>query len=830
MMLPNTEQIEQSMRFFVPADRLGEVRIIRPNGGTSGFFFRHEEISEAAALAAELDPQSKGVYLVMNEIDPAILDGRDTLTVLFGGLTKDENITRRRKLLIDCDPKSAERGATDSATDDEKAPSFEVRETIFQSLGELGFPEPAFCDSGNGAHLLYGIDLPNDDETKTLIQTFLNVLAKRFSTDQVGVDISVHNASRITKLYGTVARKGENRPDRPHRLSSIQSLPDGEIGIATRELIATAIKILSAEPTSLLEQQYDSEHEPTGLIGNLQDFTPTKPKLILPATFAQGEKHYNMLALAGAMRSIGANETEIYQTLLVFKQTRCTQDFDNAGIAKIARDYGTKDVNLSMKALMECDSEEKIEAAQRQQNLKLALEQASKRVSVGHDTTEVILKLRTVIEAFSACEQPQTFKTMTSAELDAADLQTDYLVSDALAARQPGVLAGVKKVLKTGIAIDLTASLASGDRFIGKFYVPRPRRVALMSGESGDATIQETARRICRSKQWKNLGDYENAVWSFDLPRLGQPQTKRDLIKFIHDYALEVLIIDPAYLCLDVGDGAGNVFSMGPKLYDLTEIGHETGCTIIIVHHCRKKSTDPFAVPELEDIAWSGFQEWARQWILIGRREAYNPENAGSHRLWLNVGGSAGHSGLWGVDIEEGSRSDQGGRRWEVSIDGASKIIAENISEHESAKEQQAQAKAHRQLAADAEKLLKQYRKYPQGDTLKCIRERASVNGVRGPAANTKLLDNGLIEECQITKNGRSYDGFRAVSVPVGLTGSDRVFSGSGPGCPDDEHRGGPAPLIGGGPCPAHRDVSDSLFAVADGTEPGDPVTGGRPA
>ena len=109
------------------------------------------------------------------------------------------------------------------------------------------------------------------------------------------------------------------------------------------------------------------------------------------------------------------------------------------------------------------------------------------------------------------------------------------------------------------------------------------------------------------------------------------------------DNGLKVLIIDPAYLCLDLGDDAGNLFTVGKKLRELTDIGHATGCTIIIIHHNKKSINDPFAIPELESIAWSGFQEWARQWLLIGRRELYNAERAGSHRLWLNVGGSAGH-------------------------------------------------------------------------------------------------------------------------------------------------------------------------------------------
>ena len=424
--------------------------------------------------------------------------------------------------------------------------------------------------------------------------------------------------------------------------------------------------------------------------------------------------------------------------------------------------------------------------------------------------------------------RPVQFRTMTSAELDAADLATEYLVDDVLARHQSTIIAAAKKSLKTNIAIDLTLSLASRCPFLGKFYIRNAVRVGLMSGESGNATIQETAKRIARSKLWPNLADYENAVWSFDLPRLGQPQTKRDLMTFVANHALDVLIIDPAYLCLDLGDDAGNLFAVGKKLRELTDVQHETGCTIIIIHHNKKSSGDPFAVPELESIAWSGFQEWARQWLLIGRREAYNPEAAGSHRLWLSAGGSAGHSGLWGLDIEEGSRTDHGGRRWDVMIDGASKVIAENANERESTKEQQARAKAERQLTADAEKLLKEYRKRPQGDTEKYFRERAHLNGARAGAANEKLLTDGLIEPCEVTKNGRAYDGFRLLADSSGLTGTHRDSTGTSPACPDGEHGAGLSPYRGS-PGPDHRDSTESLFETASEDSPG-PNMGGRPA
>ena len=113
------------------------------------------------------------------------------------------------------------------------------------------------------------------------------------------------------------------------------------------------------------------------------------------------------------------------------------------------------------------------------------------------------------------------FKTITSAELERTELDIDYLVEGFIVRGQPCIVAGAKKTLKTNILIDLVLSLAQAGLFLGKFRVLRSIRVALLSGESGRATIAETARRIARSKSW-GLADFGDAIWGFDLPRLGE--------------------------------------------------------------------------------------------------------------------------------------------------------------------------------------------------------------------------------------------------------------------------------------------------------------------
>ncbi len=92
-----------------------------------------------------------------------------------------------------------------------------------------GWPDPVAGDSGNGCHLLYRVDLPNDRESADLVQNVLKTLAFLFDDEIVKLDTGVYNAARIWKLYGTVARKGDPIPDRPHRRSEILYVPKGEV-------------------------------------------------------------------------------------------------------------------------------------------------------------------------------------------------------------------------------------------------------------------------------------------------------------------------------------------------------------------------------------------------------------------------------------------------------------------------------------------------------------------------------------------------------------------------------------------------------------------------
>ncbi len=229
------------------------------------------------------------------------------------------------------------------------------------------------------------------------------------------------------------------------------------------------------------------------------------------------------------------------------------------------------------------------------------------------------------------------FHRITCAELDAAEYNLEYLIDGVLVAGQPCILAGAKKDMKTSFLIDLGISLAVGGFLLGKLKVNRACRVGIMTGESGLATIQETARRIAAAAGHK-LADISGLVFSEDLPQFGSVAHEEALRKFLTDDKLEVVIVDPAYMCIPDTDHA-NLFQVGAKLRGVSQVCREAGAMLVLAHHTRKNKGDPFSVPELEDISWAGFQEFARQWLLLGRRELYQP-GTGEHRLWLSAGGS----------------------------------------------------------------------------------------------------------------------------------------------------------------------------------------------
>jgi hypothetical protein len=260
------------------------------------------------------------------------------------------------------------------------------------------------------------------------------------------------------------------------------------------------------------------------------------------------------------------------------------------------------------------------------------------------------------------------FRPMDSATFDAGDFRREWLARLALVRAMPGIIGGPSKALKTSVSVDLAISLGTGTSFLDYFSVPKPVRVAFLSGESGEAALQETARRVCAARGVR-LADAD-VLWQTDLPSFCDATDVAELADGLGRCKVGVVILDPLYLMLLAGAGsngprAENVMEVGPLLRRVGSACVAAGVTPILNHHTRKAvGREPL---ELSELAYAGVSEYARQWLLINRRERY--DGTGTHRLWLSVGGSAGHGGDWGLDIQEGTPdADFAGRTWQVSL------------------------------------------------------------------------------------------------------------------------------------------------------------------
>jgi len=198
-----------------------EVRAFYDKGWTrSGYFDDFDALVEESA---ELDRQGWQIYVTLNPVHEALLARAANRVVdRPRSTTSDNDVTRRKWLLVDLDPA---RPSGVSATKIEKRAAFERAKEVLAHLQEQGWPEPVIADSGNGFHLLYRIDLPNDEKSRTLVKGVLENLASRFDDDRAKIDTSVYNAARIVRLHGTMTRKGENTPERPHRYSKLKKIP-----------------------------------------------------------------------------------------------------------------------------------------------------------------------------------------------------------------------------------------------------------------------------------------------------------------------------------------------------------------------------------------------------------------------------------------------------------------------------------------------------------------------------------------------------------------------------------------------------------------------------
>ena len=201
----------------------------------SGYFNDHDALAREAKRLSD-SGKYPGIYITANPVKPDVpMQKGITTNQLYyhaPSRTKDE-LAKRRWFVMDIDPI---RKPHTSATYRQKAATHWCKSSTVGILRrEWRMPEPIMADSGNGYYLLYPTDEPNDAATASVFKNATKAIAEKCSIpDVANVDPDSHNASHLIKLFGTMARKGADTSETPHRFSHLSGVPKN-LPIVTRE-------------------------------------------------------------------------------------------------------------------------------------------------------------------------------------------------------------------------------------------------------------------------------------------------------------------------------------------------------------------------------------------------------------------------------------------------------------------------------------------------------------------------------------------------------------------------------------------------------------------
>lgn len=250
----NIEAIKYTLNLLKPNNQLYEIRILRDNVIISGYFRGTDHLEEAFKT---INLNGANVFYTLQAIEEGCYSRKQHecfRQVKSGETTSDNDIIGYNWLLIDLDPC---RRTGISSTDEELGKAKAIAPKIIKYMDETGFERPVVAMSGNGVHLLYAIELANNNDNKKLIEKCLKALALMFSDNEVDIDQKVFNPARISKLYGTMAQKGADTEDRPHRMSKIVSIPE-EIKATEKSIIQKLANTLPEEVVQIKKNNHSN--------------------------------------------------------------------------------------------------------------------------------------------------------------------------------------------------------------------------------------------------------------------------------------------------------------------------------------------------------------------------------------------------------------------------------------------------------------------------------------------------------------------------------------------------------------------------------------------
>jgi P4 family phage/plasmid primase-like protien len=321
-------QVPEPERFFwlrsvVGPDDVFELRALRvrlpdwENPATySGYYDRHN-LDALVIDADQLSDDAECVALSLNPVRPGLLDRSGYHMTRGGKAASEADIVTRQGIVIDFDPK---RPGKVAATDAEKELARNLMGQVRTFLDARGWPAPMVCDSGNGFHLRYRIDLPTNDGG--LVKRVLYGLDARFSCPDATIDTQLGDAPRVIRLYGTWNRKGENTSERPHRRSAVLEMPERLEVVSKEQLEALAAELGTPKRVSVPVQNVASSTILAGPLAFRQQRARAYMTEVSPAIQGQRGDPHSFCQACRLIQKFGLTPDEAYPVLAEWNE-RC---------------------------------------------------------------------------------------------------------------------------------------------------------------------------------------------------------------------------------------------------------------------------------------------------------------------------------------------------------------------------------------------------------------------------------------------------------------------------------------------------------------------------
>ena len=212
----------EAFHLFGRSKQYIEVRILNtPLGVVSGIFTADAIGAEAfCKQVTALHLENYTAYQVLGELRNEYVAGKslNELALHAKNTAKDGDIQTICYIMTDFDPM---RPSKTSATEAEKQAAYQRLVLYLVDMKGAGLIPSIITDSGNGYNAYFRVNLPNTPENVKLVKDFVRICHIGYSDDLVEFDPTVTNPSRLAKLPGTWAVKGQNTSERPHRQSCI---------------------------------------------------------------------------------------------------------------------------------------------------------------------------------------------------------------------------------------------------------------------------------------------------------------------------------------------------------------------------------------------------------------------------------------------------------------------------------------------------------------------------------------------------------------------------------------------------------------------------------